>query len=70
MMREILIPPADAVDNIGREIFGVLRWGGPPGLHGTPSSRLRLNNSASGKSARGPAADQGVRPTTDEGGTN
>jgi hypothetical protein len=40
------------------------RWGRPPGLRPTPSSAIldRIK-----KPARGPAADQGVRPTIFEG---
>ena len=41
-------------------------WGGPPGPHGTPSSRSFLEESGAAnleELARGPAADEGVRPT-------
>jgi hypothetical protein len=43
------------------------RWGGPPGPHGTPSSRPCGKNQSAAtteKPTRGSAADEGVRPTT------
>jgi len=43
-----------------------VRWGRPPGLRGLPWTRLPLGRAAlreRGWPARGPAADEGVRPT-------
>jgi hypothetical protein len=43
------------------------RWGGPPGPRGTPPSRIRNDDigilQGTSRPARGPAADEGVRPT-------
>src|SRR5439155_2536876 len=42
-------------------------WGGPPGPRGSPRTRRSPEESISCRPsgpARGPAADQGVRPTT------
>ena len=44
--------------------FGIVLWGGPPGLRPAPWPASWDSAATRDRPARGPAADQGVRPTT------
>ena len=56
------LPEIGAGDDLAALIRGATQWGGPPGPQPTPPS---VSLARTQRPARGPAADQGVRPTVD-----